>query len=395
MPNVAVIGAGTGGLCLAQALHAAGIEVTVHERHRTPTDALHGYRVRINPTGARALRRCLPAPVWETFLSRAGRIGQEFGFLTERLRELAVLDGGPDAEPHYSAERGMLREVLLTGLEDVVRFGACFERYERTRDGRFECHFADGTSTTADLVVGADGANSRVRAQYLPHARRVDIGMVSIVGRLALPVAERLLPECLSSRPNSVVAPGGTGMFVARHEPGADEGYLMWAYGAAAHRYPADVEILPGEQLAELVDGLTGSWHPALRAMVRETDPGTVNAVPIRTSVPPAAWPATRVTLLGDAIHSMTPLRGVGANMALNDAALLARELTGSADTRLAVGRYEDAMRRDGFRAVSESLRAARMFVSESTTQRLLFKTVLRTASAVPPLRRALFAKLA
>ncbi|MER5940445.1 NAD(P)/FAD-dependent oxidoreductase [Streptomyces sp. NPDC001928] len=394
MANVAIIGAGTGGLCLAQALHAAGIEVTVYERHHTPTDPLHGYRVRINPTGARALRRCLPAPVWETFLSRAGRIGQEFGFLTEHLRELAVLDGGPDAEPHYSAERGMLREILLTGLDDVVRFGACFEEYERTPDGRFECRFTDGTSTTADLVVGADGANSRVRAQYLPHARRVDIGMASVVGRLALPAAERLLPECLYSRPNSVVAPGGTGMFVARHEPGADEGYLMWAYGAGAHRYPADVEALPGARLAELVAGLTRSWHPALRAMVRETDPGTVNAVPIRTSVPPAPWPATRVTLLGDAIHSMTPLRGVGANMALNDAALLARELTGSADPWPAVARYEEAMRREGFQAVSESLRAARMFVSESATQRLMFKSILRTAAAVPPLRKVLFARL-
>ncbi|CAL9327107.1 FAD-dependent oxidoreductase [Streptomyces sp. SudanB182_2057] len=394
MSSVAIIGAGTGGLCLAQALRTAGIEVKVYERHRSPADALHGYRVRINPTGARALRHCLQPPAWEAFLSRAGRIRQEFGFLTERLRELAVVDGGPDAEQHYSAERGMLREILLAGLEDVVRFDASFERYDRTPDGRVECRFADGTRAVADLVVGADGANSRVRRQYLPHAQRVDVGMVSIVGRLALSAAERLLPECLRARPNSVVAPHGTGMFVAPHEPGADEGYLMWAYGAGEHRYPVGVEAMDGARLAELVAGTTRSWHPALRAMIRETEPGTVNAVTIRTSVPPAPWPATNVTLLGDAIHSMTPLRGVGANMALNDAALLARELTGAADLRTAVRRYEAAMRRDGFRAVAESLRAARMFVSESATRRLLFKTVLRTATVVPPLRKVLYAKL-
>ena len=394
MANVAIIGAGTGGLCLAQALRAAGTEVTVYERHSSPADPLHGYRVRINPTGARALRRCLPAPVWEAFRSRAGRIRQEFGFLTERLRELAVVDGGPDAEQHYSAERGMLREVLLTGLEDVVRFDACFEGYERRPDGGIECRFADGTHAVADLVVGADGANSRVRAQYLPRARRVDVGMVSVVGRLALPAAERLLPECLRARPASVMAPLGTGMFVAPHEPGDDEGYLMWAYGAGAHRYPAGVEAMDGARLAGLVTGLTRSWHPALRAMVGETDPATVNAVTIRTSVPPGVWQATNVTLLGDAIHSMTPLRGIGANMALHDASLLAGELTGRADLHTAVGRYEDAMRRDGFRAVAESLRAARMFVSESRAQRLAFKTVLRTAAAVPPLRKMLYARL-
>ncbi|MBO2462645.1 FAD-dependent oxidoreductase [Actinomadura violacea] len=396
MTDVAIIGAGTGGLCLAQGLRATGMRVTVFERHRSPADALHGYRVRIDPMGARALR-ALPPEVWEGFGSRAGRIGHEFGFLTEGLRELAVLDGGPSAEPHYSAERSMLREVLLTGLRDTVRFDACFERYERRPSGGIVCHFADGSEVVTDLLVGADGANSRVRAQYLPHARRTDVGMVSVVGRLELEAARRVLPDRLRIRPNSVVAPGGCGMFVAPHEPGDDAGYVMWAYGAGERRYPPDLAGLDGAELRDLVTGLTRSWHPALREMVRETDPTTVAAVPIRTSIPPAPWPTTNVTLLGDAIHSMTPLRGVGANMALNDAAILARELTGLAPGErpwAAVRRYEERMRAEGFRAVSESLRAARMFSSESRVRRVAFKTALRVLPAVPPLRRLLFAKL-
>jgi 2-polyprenyl-6-methoxyphenol hydroxylase-like FAD-dependent oxidoreductase len=81
------------------------------------------------------------------------------------------------------------------------------------------------------------------------------------------------------------------------------------------------VDKLPAGQLRDLVASWLTGWAPALRDLVAGTDPATVALVPLRTMLPPLpAWPASRVTLLGDAIHNMTPMAGIGANTALRDA---------------------------------------------------------------------------
>lgn len=72
-PHVLVIGAGTGGLCLAHGLRRAGLDVSVHERHTTRADGLLGYRVGISPTGSRALRECLPPELFDTFVVTCAR----------------------------------------------------------------------------------------------------------------------------------------------------------------------------------------------------------------------------------------------------------------------------------------------------------------------------------
>ena len=162
--RIAVIGGGIGGLCLAHGLRKAGVDVAVYERDLSRTDRLQGYRVHINPDGAAALRECLPAANWERFERSAGSSENGFGFLTEQLKPLLVLD--PDEEKHYSASRITLRQVLLDGLD--VRFGKRFERYEQGDD--ITLHFEDGTTASCDVLVGADGIRSRVREQYLPPA---------------------------------------------------------------------------------------------------------------------------------------------------------------------------------------------------------------------------------
>jgi len=71
--KVCIIGAGTGGLCLAQGLKQDGVEVEVFERDRTPTDRLQGYRLTINATGRRALRECLPAEIYDRLVSNGAK----------------------------------------------------------------------------------------------------------------------------------------------------------------------------------------------------------------------------------------------------------------------------------------------------------------------------------
>ncbi|MEV4223745.1 FAD-dependent oxidoreductase [Nonomuraea sp. NPDC049725] len=412
--DIAIIGGGIGGLCLAHGLRKAGLDVTVYERDRTPADRLQGYRVHIDPHGARALRDCLPAHLWQAFLDTTGQGGQDFGFLTEQLDLLALIETPPAADPaddHHSVSRITLRQVLLSDLDDVVRFGRAYERYERLPDGRVRLFFADGASETAGIVVAADGGNSRVRRQYLPHARRVDTGITTVAGKFPLTErTRRLLSPRLVDGPNNVIPPSGLGLFCAPHDlsdapatgigrteqEGAlmDNGssYILWAVGAALDRFPGDISEMSGQQLRDAVSAMITSWHPDLRRLVADSDPDTVSLLPIRTSVPVDAWEPSTITLLGDAIHSMTPMRGIGANTALRDARLLTQALSGGGDPVQAIGRYEAEMRGYGFTAVRDSLRAAEQFVGGGRLARFGFKTFLRTVQRVPSLKAKVFA---
>jgi 2-polyprenyl-6-methoxyphenol hydroxylase-like FAD-dependent oxidoreductase len=110
-------------------------------------------------------------------------------------------------------------------------------------------------------------------------------------------------------------------------------------------------------------------------------------------------WETKRITLIGDAIHSMTPYRGIGANVALRDANTLCAQLeaarAGELSLEGAIHAYEKEMRIYGFAAVRGSLKAMQAAVAEKGVGFYLMKLVLRTFSVLPPLRRRLFAAFA
>ncbi|WP_191302595.1 FAD-dependent oxidoreductase [Lentzea cavernae] len=382
--RIAVVGGGIGGLCLAHGLRKAGVDVAVYERDRSRTDRLQGYRVHINPDGAAGLEECLPARNWQRFVESAGTSDNGFGFLTEQLKPLLVLDA--EEEKHYSASRITLRQVLLDGLD--VQFGKRFVRYEQ--NDAIRLHFEDGTTAECDVLVGADGIRSRVRAQYLPHAGTEEVGITAVAGKLFLDDHD-WIPRSLLVRANSIIPTSRCGMFLVTHDglgrSDADgvlfdnvRPYLMWAYAAK------DLDLSDGMQ-SEVLRRISG-WSPDLRRIVEASPEETVSQWHIRSSKPIERWRSTNVTLLGDAIHAMTPMRGIGANIALKDARLLARCVAEGGD---AIARYEAEMYEYGFAAVRDSLRAAKQFAQGSPVSRTLFRTVLRTAAAMPALKRAMF----
>jgi salicylate hydroxylase len=416
--DVMIIGGGIGGLCLAQGLRRAGIPVTVYERTQARTDWLQGYRIHINPHGSRALHDCLPRAVWQQFLDSVSVNDGGFGFATEQLEDLLRFAGTeilPEAGPadtHYGASRISLREVLLTDLDDVVRLGKTFERYEIGADERVTAHFSDGTSATADILIGADGANSRVRQQLLPHAQRIDTGILAIAGKHRLDGAD--LPYTLREDANIVIPTNNGFLFTAVWRPDRrtivdqtapqafvldnTSAYTFWAYADAAGRLPANTETLCGADLQGIVLDRTTGWAPALRELIGGSDPKTVNAIRVRCAPPTGPWPTGRVTLLGDAIHNMTPMAGIGANTALRDADLLRRQLiavtSGERELVPALHEYEERMRDYGFAAVKRSLSNARRAGSTNRIGRGAFRTVLRAVAAVPPLRRRMAVSL-
>ncbi|MBF9131991.1 FAD-dependent monooxygenase [Plantactinospora sp. S1510] len=408
--RVLIIGAGIGGLALAHGLRRAGVPVAVYERDRSRTDRPQGYRLHINPAGSQALRECLAPDLFETFVSTCGANPSTMTFYTEQLDRLLTVDVEP-GKGHRSVSRHILRQVLLTGLAGVVQFGKTYHHYRQAPDGTLTACFVDGTSVEGDLLIGADGGGSPVRRQYLPHARRVDTGVRGIAGRVPITAATRaLVPARVFDGPAVVNAPGGLGVFVAaqqfqRPPEGLEldpvEDFISWGLGAKRAKLPTGAELsgLDGPALRTLVLEVIRSWHPHLRELVASTDPDAITATTIRSAEPVPPWPASPITLLGDAIHSMTPARGVGANTALRDAALLTRTLgaarRGELSPTEAIGRYEAEMIRYGFDAVRASLRDLRQQTSiEGRVALAMARAGLRVLDAVPPLKRRAFADL-
>jgi 2-polyprenyl-6-methoxyphenol hydroxylase-like FAD-dependent oxidoreductase len=291
--------------------------------------------------------------------------------------------GDPNRDPDdprtlsTSVNRGTLREILGAGLDDRIRYGRELAGHEPDAHG-VTLRFVDGSSERADLLVGADGVNSAVRRTMLPGATTVDTGSRIIYGRTPLDAATRpLVPPAMHDGFTAVVG-GHVGMaagLVEFRRPPPDAAaaiapavrlravgdYLMWAVSAQHDRFPVPDSELAGmdrEALHAVAGTAIRSWHPDLRALLDKAAVEETFLVRVRSSQRVPAWTPSRVTLLGDAIHAMSPARGSGANTALQDAATLCAGLTGGGDVVAAIGGYEEKMRDYGFAAVEASRQA-------------------------------------
>ncbi|MFG1647805.1 FAD-dependent oxidoreductase [Amycolatopsis sp. NPDC049252] len=388
--RVVIAGAGLGGLCLAHGLRRSGVDVVVLERHPTPDARPASYGIHLDADGLRALHTCLPEENWAQLVETSAPAPDIVRFHDQDLRVLAERDhtGTPaNTDPvtrRRAVHRDALRDALLLGCDGVIRWGTAFDRFEYTGDG-VRVHSADGRAIEADLLVGADGANSRVREQRLPDLRREDLGIVNVAGRVRLtPELASALPATLVDGAVTNVVPARPGwMFLSTWDAGAEARYVVWAWAADRSTYPDD---LGTTDLLELVQDRTATWAPPLRRIIAETDPATVAAIPLKTMPELPHWAPTAVTLLGDAIHSMTPMAGIGANTALRDAGTLCRHLSGDG-----VRGYEDEMRVYANAALALSTRNARGAATTSRLPRHAFRTVLRLAEALPPVKQRMF----
>jgi len=406
--SVRIIGAGTGGLCLAQGLRQDGVEVEVYERDQTPSDRLQGYRLSISTIGRRALKECLPQGLFKELVENCAKPSESVTFLDHHLNRLLVIDlphgNREDGDSELPVSRIALRRILSKGLDNVVRYDKKFVAFDDAPEGGVTARFEDGTSTTGDVLIGADGASSRLREQLLPAARRIETGIIAVSGKARLSdEVRRSTPQPILRGPTPILGPGGCFMFAstvdyeettaAGGERYDRERYVMW--GFSTHRetlgLPADLSAVGGEEATAAVIALMDGWHPALRRLVQTADLATITAFAVKTSVPVPPWVTQKVTLLGDAIHNMTPFRGIGANTALRDAAALRRALVaaarGEANLIHALAAYERDMIRYGFAAVQTSLKDMEHFHAKGFLARTAAKSLFRLIDHVPPLK--------
>ncbi|MEV5721694.1 FAD-dependent monooxygenase [Amycolatopsis mediterranei] len=374
--EIMIIGGGLGGLCLANGLTSAGIEVTVCERDAGAGFRDQGYRISLKPTGAQALHDCLPPHLFD--LCVATSIGHGIRMMVFADTELRPKFSKPvpQQEPGLSGfgvNRLTLREILLAGLDDRVQFGKTFDKFEQLEGGRVRAWFADGTSTDADLLVGADGTHSAVRGQLIPDAV-IDELHYAIYGKT--PITPNVLdqaPDVLIDTFNRVIGEGDAAFSVAtcrtlepatsaaaRIAPGVHltdtPPYLQWVTPMLDLRNRTADPATLHRVATEMVTG----WHPGIRTILDNADITATFPVAITSARPVKPWHTANITLLGDAIHTMSPGRGDGANIALRDAQVLTRALTqaaqGNQTLTEAKRAYETDMLQYGFAAVSQSL---------------------------------------
>lgn len=407
--SVAIAGAGLSGLCLAQALTSAGFDVQVYEADPSPHARRQGYRITVDAHGISALQRCLPSHLFELFLATASSphgVGY-FRFTNQELRDIFKLTFKADSRgvglrAPRQADRQTLRTILLSGLQGKVYFGKAAARVETTSQGA-TLYFADGSSARSSLVVAADGAHSALREQLLPDCSPVDVGFMGIYGRSVL-VQEGcpLVPEPLENRGVLAVGAPGQGFFFTTmrfHEPPPAafprlapdqqppirEDYVMWALLFPKQALPPDVRELGADALHHLALEGAHDFHPVLRRFVERADVDYTMAVALSAATRPIAWPVSRATLMGDAVHVMPPFGAHGGNTALRDAALFAEKLQDAVakakPLEQAMRAYQDEMIAYAFHEVEAS---KTMMCRFTTKNRFVRWAMLR---AIPWLR--------
>lgn len=373
---ILISGAGLASLLLAQRLRRAAIPFVLFERDADVSFRGQGYRLRLSDHGLDAIESVFggpDSPDWRRFWDACGKTGGA-GFATvnartgENIEQPGGGPGGPGGPPSAGGAggagnlgsrdgkivgiaRGEMRRLFLEGCEAHVRWAHHVKGYELTPGGGgVRAVFADGTtSDEGAMLIAGEGIRSEVARQLSGGRLKVyDTGARGIHGQAPAP-AFRGLGEGvfrLVDEPPAPEADGGDGegqnqkqkkkngiFAITNVRPGEldDPGvHFGWTMGGAPGvvRAPNDDYATVGRAAADIARELTRGWHPRVRPLFDDMVDAEAAFWKITCSTPTGVpeWPnEPRVTVIGDAAHSMTPAGGIGANTAVRDAALLGR----------------------------------------------------------------------
>ncbi|BBZ28800.1 monooxygenase [Mycolicibacterium madagascariense] len=332
---ITIIGAGVGGLVLARVLHVHGVRATVYEADPAPDARAQGGQLDIHEEDGQVALRA--AGLFEEFLGIIHEGGQAMRLL-DRHGTLLVDDPDDNTGGRPEVLRGDLRRILLESLPDgTVQWGRKVVGVAPLGDGRHDVTFADGSAVSTDLLVGADGAWSKIRP-LVSDATPTYVGTTYV---------ETYLHDVDRRHPATAAAVGGGSLLA----PAPGQGILAHREaGAVLHAYVAlnrPTDWIAGIDFTDpacAIDRVAAEfvgWASELTALITDADTAPVPRM-IHTLPTGHRWDRVPgVTLLGDAAHLMPP-SGDGANLAMLDGAELARELLAHAgDVEAALGAYE------------------------------------------------------
>jgi 2-polyprenyl-6-methoxyphenol hydroxylase-like FAD-dependent oxidoreductase len=328
--RVAVIGGGIGGLGAALSLLQAGFDVHVYERAAAVSEV--GAGIQVSPNASRVLHRLGLAHELARMGVRPEHFHQRRWDDGRTLLRSPLGDAVVDAFgfPHYQTHRADLLAALVDAVPpDRLHVGHRLAGVVDHGD-RVEATFENGSAVEVDLLVGADGIHSTVRAALFGPEDPVFTGCAAYRG---LVPAERL--RHLDLEVTAQIWMGPDAHFVH---------YFVQSKRLVNFVAVVEQDSWTGESWTdrgEVADALAAfeGWHPQLHEILRAVDETFIWALFDR--VPLAHWSAGRVTLLGDACHPMLPFMAQGAAQALEDGAALTACLTQEPDVPEALRRYE------------------------------------------------------
>jgi len=366
MIPITVIGAGLGGLTLARVLHVHGIAATIYEAEASADARTQGGMLDIHEdNGQLALEAAGLLDEFRRIIHKGGeatRVLDQHGTVL-----LDAPDDGSGGRPEV--DRGDLRRILLDSLPNgTIQWGRKVTAVHPLGDGRHELTFADGATVTTSLLVGGDGAWSRIRP-LLSNAKPEYVGISFI---------ETYLFNADARHPASAKTVGDGALFAVAASKGIlahreTHGALhIYVAISKPQGWIADIDFAnPKVAKARVAEEFEG-WAPELTALITDAEtaiPRTINALPIKHR-----WQRVPgVTLLGDAAHLMSPFAGEGANLAMYDGAELGKAIAAHPDDiEAALGQYEEALFPRSAEAAAESARNHGLLFGDNSPHGLL-----------------------
>lgn len=379
--KILIIGAGLGGLALAQGLIKAGFQVTVFERDETPTSRPQGHRIFIRSMGMQALTALLSKEKWGRLsTAKVTDVGGGFTCANEKMESFFSVQG---KEAGVQFLRSDLRNFLQEGVH--IEWNKRLILFED--DGhQVIAHFEDGSYVTGDLLVGCDGGASTVR-ELLPKVYKEGLGAIpnvidsnqAVLGaqidrttewEMLLPLSKTGFVRYLGINSHDIGV-----CFSERFDRTPT---VFWAFSEEikdrhAPWYQFDNGLECRRRILDHCKQLMNNepWHENLKKLVNDTPaeaimaPWLIRTTQFSDSDQFPMVPTGRVTLLGDSAHAMSNARGLGGNNVLEDARLLSTLLASSTkpiDWPVLIEKYEKEMFKRARVAVQESENAAEYF---------------------------------
>jgi len=370
--KIAIVGGGVGGLTLARLLQMQNVDVKVYERDVNRNVRVQGSTLDLHEeTGLEAMKRAdLLHEFYKNHRPAASKLLVVDQDLNIHMNDHGLENGKTEDRPEI--DRGPLRDILLNSLKpDTIVWNSQFVSMESDQEG-WLLHFKNGSSAYADIVVAADGANSKIRP-FISNIKPVYSGITLVEGNIYDAAVHA--PKLLAFANDGKVMAFGHEQFVGYGSKG--DGSIMFV---ASFKRPENwfvengIDLLNKQQADLWFDHQFVGWNTAWNEFFKNKNLQLILRPQYYFPLDQTWETKSNLTMIGDAAHRMPPFAGEGANVAMQDAFELADCLTSErfSDIKEAISFFEEDMIKRGAAATDDTLKNTKIMHSEKALDQML-----------------------